>query len=255
MKSPSTVRPRSGTLGRLLDNSGYRMHRFESGLEVLAILVATLVSSAGHAATLIALGTAGAGPGETAMVPVRLQSDSAQVALQFDIRFDPAQLRPGTALTLSGATTTVALSSSPQAGLQRIVVYTRDGSALGTGDIANLTWYVPPNAGPSQATLSVTNAIVSDRSATAAPVVSTSNGVITIRSDTAPVLQDATVVAGQFVVRLLGQSGKPYRLQSSSDLIQWNEVGQGSPVDGVMTFRDPILPNRNQRFYRAQSLP
>ncbi|MCC7375713.1 MAG: hypothetical protein IT581_13735 [Verrucomicrobiales bacterium] len=188
-------------------------------------------------------------------LPIRLQSDAPRVALQFDVKFDAAKLRPGTALVPAGSASRIALSSSPTPGLQRVIVYSADGTSLPNGTIANLTWYIPSEALQAQAQLTLTNAIISDRAAKPATDTALTHGAITIRSETAPQFQPPFIAGGQFVAQLSGLLGRQYRLQASSNLVNWEDSLLASPANGVVTFRDPMAPGRPQRFYRAVLLP
>ncbi len=231
---------------------------FRSNPRHLLSMVTFAIAAMGspcHASTGLQLGSGTAGPGETVTIPVQLQSDAPKVALQFDVRFDSSMLRPGTALAPVGVANRIALSSSPTPGFQRVIVYSSDGSALGNGTIANLTWYIPTDSTQSQSPLTLTNAVVSDRSAKPAIDTTISHGAITIRSETAPVFLQPVITGGQFVAQLSGQLGRQYRLQISSNLLSWEDSTQASPANGVVTFRDPIQSSRAQKFYRALLIP
>ena len=233
----------------LLPSSGRRLW-----LALLTTCVAVF-GSPSRATTGLAVGLGSAGPGESVTLPIRLESDAPKVALQFDVRFDAAKLRPGTAVVPAGSANRVALSSSPTPGLQRVIVYSADGTSLPNGTIANLTWYIPPDAISAQATLTLTNAIIGDRAAKPATDTALTHGTITIRSDTAPQFQPPVIAGGQFVAQLSGLLGRQYQLQASSNLVQWEDTLLASPANGVVTFRDPLTPGRSQRFYRAILLP
>jgi hypothetical protein len=58
-------------------------------------------------------------------------------------------------------------------------------------------------------------------------------------------------VDGAVRVQLRGQSGQEYVIQASTDLVQWESIGKGVAVGGVVTFVDVEAGKHLLRYYRA----
>jgi hypothetical protein len=57
---------------------------------------------------------------------------------------------------------------------------------------------------------------------------------------------------GSYQARVYGEPGLVYRIESSTDLVQWTPVLTfTAPADGILEFQDPAAPDLRQRFYRA----
>jgi len=56
---------------------------------------------------------------------------------------------------------------------------------------------------------------------------------------------------GAVRVQLRGQSGQEYVIQASTDLVQWESIGNGVAIDGVITFVDVDAGKHSLRYYRA----
>jgi hypothetical protein len=56
---------------------------------------------------------------------------------------------------------------------------------------------------------------------------------------------------GAVRVQLRGQSGQEYVIQASSNLIQWESIGNGVAIDGVISFVDKEAGKHSLRYYRA----
>jgi hypothetical protein len=56
---------------------------------------------------------------------------------------------------------------------------------------------------------------------------------------------------GAVRVQLRGQSGQEYVIQASSDLVEWESIGNGVAIDGVITFVDAEAGKHSLRYYRA----
>ena len=61
--------------------------------------------------------------------------------------------------------------------------------------------------------------------------------------------------AGQFVFQLQGQSGVPYVLQSSPDLMTWTSVSTNTPPTGTISITNSVDPSTPVQFWRAVWLP
>ena len=67
----------------------------------------------------------------------------------------------------------------------------------------------------------------------------------------APRLLVLAAPPGQFVFRLLGDTGVPYVLQSSADLATWTSVSTNTITGGGLNVTNPVLPAPSSKFWRA----
>jgi hypothetical protein len=58
-------------------------------------------------------------------------------------------------------------------------------------------------------------------------------------------------VDGNCIIELTGQVNQTYVLQSSQDLITWQNIGTNVAVGGVTHFLDPFAKTNAPRFYRT----
>ena len=58
---------------------------------------------------------------------------------------------------------------------------------------------------------------------------------------------------GSVTFQLIGLAGRSYTLQTSSDLVHWDEVTTKVAVNGRIEFTDPAAANQPYRFYRVRS--
>jgi hypothetical protein len=56
---------------------------------------------------------------------------------------------------------------------------------------------------------------------------------------------------GQVVLQLQGQSGAPYVIQSSPDLLTWTPVSTNTLVGSTLNITNLISPDSPQQFWRA----
>ncbi len=61
--------------------------------------------------------------------------------------------------------------------------------------------------------------------------------------------------ASQFVFQLQGQTGVPYIIQNSTDLITWTSVSTNTPPTGTLTITNSVDPSVPVQFWRAVWLP
>ena len=55
-------------------------------------------------------------------------------------------------------------------------------------------------------------------------------------------------------LRLIGEAGVRYQVMSSTNLVDWTEIGVYSDASGAVLISDPIDPDAAQKFYRATQL-
>jgi hypothetical protein len=54
-------------------------------------------------------------------------------------------------------------------------------------------------------------------------------------------------------LRFTGEPNRPYRLQASTNLVDWLDISTNTPVNGLLRFVDPNAASMERRFYRAVS--
>jgi hypothetical protein len=57
--------------------------------------------------------------------------------------------------------------------------------------------------------------------------------------------------ANGFNLNLTGESGQPFLIQSSTNLVDWFKLSSGLLIDNAFNFTDFDAPNYPQRFYRV----
>jgi hypothetical protein len=90
--------------------------------------------------------------------------------------------------------------------------------------------------------------------------VSNAYGVVTSSSATVSVgafapepatLSGSALAGGRFHLVMSGTPGVVYRVEASSDLVNWNSVATLSSPSGVSEFTDNAAPGLTKRFYRV----
>jgi uncharacterized repeat protein (TIGR03803 family) len=79
-------------------------------------------------------------------------------------------------------------------------------------------------------------------------------GNIFVLRPTGPRLTLASILpGGQFRYTLLGEAGRSYTIQVSTDLVNWTALTNFQSTTGTDQLTDPTTPNYNPKFYRAVS--
>ncbi len=221
----------------------------------LAFGLATLPST--QAATSLALGSASAGPGESAVVDIVFQADGNPVAVQFDIHFDAAKLTPGVAVAGAALTGSVVQSANPLPGVARVVIYSASNRPIGNGTIAKLPLRALAAAPGGATPVSVSNVVVSSTAGARLEPITTSGGSVTLRNESAPRFRHPILaVNGQITLTLEGQEGRSYTLQVSTDpSAGWQAAATAVVSGGVAVFLDTPTGGAGARFYRAVLVP
>jgi hypothetical protein len=72
----------------------------------------------------------------------------------------------------------------------------------------------------------------------------------------APVVQSISALAGNRVqVSFAGISNVNYRIDASTNLINWRNLGSAFNTNGAVSFTDATVTNSPMRFYRAVWAP
>jgi hypothetical protein len=74
---------------------------------------------------------------------------------------------------------------------------------------------------------------------------------LTGRDAHAAQLADVRVDSGSVELRLAGEAGVRYRVESSTDLSEWTEVGVYSDASGSVIVSEPVPADAPRKFYRA----
>jgi hypothetical protein len=67
-------------------------------------------------------------------------------------------------------------------------------------------------------------------------------------------LANVRVTADSIELRLVGEAGVRYRIESSTDLQDWTEVGVYSDASGIVQVSEPVVLDAPRKFYRAIQL-
>ena len=195
-------------------------------------------------------------PGQIVKVPVSLQAQGDENAIGFTLNFDPTQLAyQGTSLAdgLIGVTLQV---NAQQAGAGRlgIVLGRSAGQTFVAGAVVlvQTRFTVTGNAGATAAVgygdAPVFREVV-NATADSLAVNYLSGAVRIVQAGRlAARLQSS---AGALELTLAGQSGETYRIEVSSDLVQWNVLTNQLVGTGPVVVVDPANPLFQRRFYRA----
>lgn len=116
---------------------------------------------------------------------------------------------------------------------------TTGGSALNLGDIDAVWFYTQPGA-PGDNYM-----VFDDYHVTAEPLPAEP-----FRLDSLGLLQN-----NSFSLRLTGEPGRNYAIESSGDLAAWNPIRTNTATDGTFDFVDTTAPESARRYYRARLVP
>jgi hypothetical protein len=64
-------------------------------------------------------------------------------------------------------------------------------------------------------------------------------------------LQAVTQSAGQFVFQLQGQSGVPYVIETSTNMITWTQVSANTPLSNMLNITNSVTPTQPEQFWRV----
>jgi len=107
-------------------------------------------------------------------------------------------------------------------------------SALGVADIADCTgFWFEPNAGPTTTTFYVAAVQL----------------IVPVPTRLSPV--SAKPAAGKFVMQLAGQSGQTYRIETSTNLVNWTVVSTNSLTTTTTNITNSVISGSNRQFWRA----
>ena len=211
------------------------------------------------AATELAVGKGATLPETLGTVAVTLNTDAAVVALQMEIAFDSAVLMASPALLKDLAATHQIVSSQPESGVQRIVVYSLRNTPLPSGAVILLRF--TPRAGLVEgATINIEPrvAIISSPAGERVTPVQLTAGTLSISksSGVKPAKFDSITAgaSGTVDLQLTGGPAQRHEIQASVDLREWKVLDTYTiPAGGVLKINDPAGPQFRSRFYRAVS--
>jgi hypothetical protein len=64
-------------------------------------------------------------------------------------------------------------------------------------------------------------------------------------------LQAVTQSAGQLVFQLQGQSGVPYVIETSTNMITWTQVSANTPLSNMLNITNSVTPTQPEQFWRV----
>lgn len=197
--------------------------------------------------------------GETFTVPVELVALGGENALGFSVLFDPAQLvwQRGTLGDGAAGASFQINAGQAAAGAVGLVLARPFGQGFtpGTATVARLEFRAV--GGPGQRAIEFADAPVwrevADANATVQPATYVP-GVVRI---VAPgVLSPDVRFDGPVVeLRLTGEPGERYRVESSPDLHDWSLVSEVTAATHAVSVRDASASTAPQRFFRAVLVP
>ena len=204
----------------------------------------------------VALPVGGAGPGQSLLLPVRIEPSTNLAGVQCDILFDASKLACDGAQFVAGTPGVVvdganALPGNP--GLFRLLAYAPLGTPLTNGVTCALAFRVLPVAASGEVPLTAETNFVYG-SSTLATIASNqpTSGMV--------VIGDAFLHGDVVAMRSSGAlcqfrttnapSGATCVTLASTNLITWQAVATNTVVDGVVYSFDPDARLFPHRFYR-----
>ena len=249
--SPVPTRCRNGTVPPAM--AGLR-------LRPLALLLWLLWLAAGAppvSAAELRIGDGSGAPGMTVFIPVSLSAGAGQaVAAQFEIIYDSTRLRADGAVLGPQAPGLSLGSHELKPGTRRVLAYSSKSEPSPDGVLLSIPFNILSGATSGPVTLSLTNALLSDKQGQRVASVKLVPGQLTISATPATrftsVLFDTT---RQLRFELSAADGKSCVLQISPDLKLWQPLSTNVAVNGVIRAIDPSPARDAARFYRALQLP
>ena len=234
-------------------------NRFSAALRIAVFAFCVQSACLSLSATELSLGTLTVPPGTTARMPLRIigEPELPVSAFALWITYDPLL---GTPAIWAGTNqlNLVAFIDTPEPGRSRITGYVTNAPAIGSGEVAVISWQVPTDlpAGvypvlPSQMTPNPELRSVPSNASIAA---SGSSGELVVGS-VGPKLT-WSVAPGVIEIKWSGVAGSQYSVLASTNvaapLAEWTSLGSPTLTNGSeFTFRDSNQTNFSRRFYRV----
>jgi hypothetical protein len=77
--------------------------------------------------------------------------------------------------------------------------------------------------------------------------------LLPVNGSTKPMLQFSQLSDGSLALTLFGQTNQVYTVQTSTNLVQWQDLSTGTAVNGYLRVNDPSGFTAGPQFYRALS--
>ena len=200
-----------------------------------------------RAATSLLISPTRGQPGVSVPVPLTLLGETNVVAFQADVLFDPAKISPGNAVAGAATAHHLVASSDPAPGIKRVLCYSLASEAITDGILARLNFAIAPGLTDNAVRLSLSNVVLVTASAGVVSAVH-GNGLI--------VIHPVSLRPGGHVEFILSAlAGQTNVVQASTNLEQWIDLGEVSPVGSFLEFTDTNANLFPHRFYRSIPRP
>lgn len=232
--------------------------RARPGRSITTLVAAALLCLTGaltiYAGPQLDLGTASGAPGATAVLPLTFHGSSSLVAAQFDLRYSVPSVTGQAPAFEPPLPDLIVAAAQLSGGIQRVLIYSRSGSAWPDTVQLSIPCAIAANAVPGNASVTVVNALLSDAQAKPVAADHLGSGTISIVGGVGPRFQFIQVQPDETVkLQFTGDSGRAYVLQTSPDLRVWLPVQTNAAVLGIVVVTN--RPSARQLFYRAALLP
>lgn len=224
-------------------------------LALLGLMMLLAGSSRAATTPEVTLGAGQGAPGTSASVPARLANGAGAVALQYDVLFNGGRLSSSSAAPGNALLGHNAFLSTLGNGRSRLLVYSLSNAQLGNGALAELYFKIASNAPLGTVSITLTNGILANSAGKAIAPVTEVPGSLTITAGPARLGEIVRGGDGLIQFQVSGSSGGIYRLEVSTDLVNWTSVATSTAVDGLIQYTDFDSKTRPLRFYRAIAIP
>lgn len=225
-----------------------------AGLRIAALLTAGwLLATAGAAD--FAVGVAAGAAGGRVMLPVSVSAPGTAAAVQFDVIYGTEREVSEPAVRGVALTTHTVKSQLQSDGRRRVLIFSNPTAALPAGIIVEIPFAIPAALPAGTDAVNLTNIRVAEADGTASTTGAAAPGSITA---TAPPLPRVSAVRftgpGGVVIDVSGSEGAAFRVEASTDLLQWGQIGTVSVQNGAGRFTDPQAGSFPVRYYRFRTL-
>lgn len=188
-------------------------------------------------------------PGATVSLLVSIANATNLAAAQFDVAFDRSRVSSLDSVSAAQLPNVVVRSRQIAPGIQRVLVYSLDKTALarvGEAPVINLPFVLSPTEYVGSGLLMPTNVILANASAAQiAPVVINPGAIFISPVNLLP--------NGQARVIFPSASGQNYVVQATTNFVQWLNISTNIAPGNFLNYIDADAPLYPLRFYRTQS--
>ena len=201
------------------------------------------------AQTAFTVGVVRSFPNRQVLLPLDFSAVEDAVAMQMDLVYDGVTLVSEPVLQGSATQNHIVSSEIVGGDRQRVVIFSRDNSVIGSGLILEIPIVVSPVAQEGRFSVNVTNLIVSSADAKRIEPGDVVAGEVTVVSP--PTVASAGVdETGAVEFRFGGVDGDMYRVEASVDLVNWTVLTTITISAGMAEFSDADSLIVDRKFYR-----